>query len=205
MKKIAIISMLLVSALSAGAQTENTQENSRPKPASACKPFSLGLPLGIGANAGLIGIGAEYGFARHFSAGVGAGIGSWGYKYFGEAKYYFKDDCFKGSALGLAYTYAAGISDVDVKGIETVYGKKDVKMDLDPVSNLAVAYYHYWGMGRRRVNRFYLSVGYSVCLSSVTYTVKGYPVSPLTSQGTTTMNVLAPGGLVLGLGFYFGL
>lgn len=204
MKKaiLVVVSSLSFMLTSAQEALPSTSSKSMQKRTARCKPFSLGIPLGIDANAGLAGVAFEYGFCSQFSIGAGAGVGSWGYKYFGEGKYYFDKSCYKGSAIGIAYTYATGMTDLEIKNVKTVYDERDLVFDLDPVSNLALAYYHYWAMGR--YSRFYISAGYSVCLSSVSYTVKTY-APPLSSQAKTAMNVIAPGGIVLGAGFYFGL
>ena len=74
--------------------------------------------------------------------------------------------------------------------------------ELLPQTNLFLNLYHYFNVGKKG-NRFYLQAGYSVPLSSKSYEIKSGHT--LTDDGEAVMKVLRPGGLSLGLGFYFNV
>jgi hypothetical protein len=63
--------------------------------------------------------------------------------------------------------------------------------------------YHFFNLGRSGRNRFHLQAGYSIPITSPDFTVKSNDI--LTKNGHDVVIAIAPGGLILGLGFSFGI
>ncbi len=166
----------------------------------SCAKFYLGLSTGINNHSGILGVNFDVPVTGHFSLGTGLGLSSWGYKSYGEGRFYFKD-CNRGWALGAGITYATGAEDFIVE-MPTTIGTTDVSMNLEPVTNVAVSAYHFFGLGRGS-HRFYLQMGWSQRLNDTPYVVTSGHT--LDSDGKAAMDLVTPGGLILGFGFSFGL
>ena len=166
---------------------------------SSCPKFYIGLSTGIDNQSGFLGVNFDVPVTGHFSLGTGLGLGTWGFKTYGEGRFYFKE-CNRGWALGAGVTYATGLQDFVVE-MPTTAGTNNVLMDLEPVVNATVSGYRFFSLGDR--HRFHLQLGWSQRFNSNPYTIKSGDV--LTSDGNTAMNILAPGGLVFAFGFTFGL
>jgi hypothetical protein len=194
---IALIALLSVSSVSAQRQD---QKDLRSKTDTRCPKLYLGFGTGINFSTGLLGVNVDIPVVEGFSLSTGAGISSWGYKVYGEARYAFKP-CNRGWAVGTGLTLNTGLEDFQAE-MPTTFGTRLVTMDLNPKTNLFICGYHFWNMGKRN-HRFYLQFGYSIPLSNNDYTIKSGDV--LTSDGAAVMDVLSPGGLILGIGFSFGI
>ena len=166
---------------------------------SSCPKFYLGLSTGIDNASGLIGINFDVPLASQFSLGTGLGLSSWGFKTYGEGRFFFSE-CNRGWALGAGVTYNTGLEDFSVE-MPTTTGTTNVLMDLEPVMNVMASGYRFFNLGPR--HRFHLQLGWSQKVVQDAYTIK----SPhtLTSDGKTAMSILQPGGLIIGFGFTFGL
>lgn len=191
MKKL----LTLVFALSTIASFAAPGYNSR-----SCPKFYLGISSGLNNHSGFFGINFDVPVTTQFSLGTGVGLSSWGYKAYGEGRFYFKE-CNRGWALGAAFTYNTGIQDIAVE-MPTTIGNTEVVMDWEPSPNIAVSAYHFFNLGRGG-HRFYLQLGWSQSMVSSPYVVTSGHT--LTSDGTTVMNLLSPGGILFGFGFSFGL
>lgn len=166
----------------------------------SCPKFYLGISSGLNNHSGILGVNFDVPVTTQFSLGTGVGISSWGYKAYGEGRFYFKE-CNRGWALGAAFTYNTGLQNF-VLEMPTTIGNVDVDMDLEPSPNVAVSAYHFFNLGRGG-HRFYLQLGWSQSIVSNPYTITSGHT--LTSDGETVMNLLSPGGLIFGFGFSFGL
>ncbi len=165
-----------------------------------CKKLFIGPSLGINNNAGFLGFNLEYGITEKVSLGAGFGLGLWGGKTFVEGKYYF-NECYKKSAIGLAITRSAGIKELVFEDDAPNGGKQEVVLNALPQTNIAVLYYYYFRMGKK--HRFHLSTGYSFETSTDKFRVVG-PNQPSRALNNA-MHILAPGGIIIGLGFTFGV
>lgn len=166
----------------------------------SCPKFYLGISSGINNHSGIIGLNFDVPVTTQFSLGTGVGLSSWGYKAYGEGRFYFKE-CNRGWALGAAFTYNTGLQNIAVE-MPTTIGTTEVVMDWEPSPNVAVSAYHFFNLGRGG-HRFYLQLGWSQSIVSTPYVVTSGHT--LTSDGVTAMNLLSPGGLIFGFGFSFGL
>lgn len=167
---------------------------------SSCPKFYLGISSGINNHSGFLGVNFDVPVTTQFSLGTGVGLSSWGYKAYGEGRFYFKE-CNRGWALGAAFTYNTGLQDIAVD-MPTTIGTTEVVMDWEPSPNVAVSAYHFFNLGRGG-HRFYLQLGWSQAIVSTPYVVTSGHT--LDSDGVTAMNLLSPGGLIFGFGFSFGL
>jgi hypothetical protein len=172
---------------------------------ASCPKFYLGLSTGLENPVGLLGFNFDVPVSSQLSLGGGAGLGSWGYKMAGEGRFYF-DECHKGFAVGIGGTYATGLNDVPTE-VEVNNGititKQEVNLDLKPCANVFLSAYHFWELGRNS-NRFYIQAGYSHRITNDFYDID-YPGFVLNDGSERVMRVLAPGGLMIGLGFSFAL
>lgn len=166
----------------------------------SCPKFYIGLSTGINNQSGILGVNFDIPVTTQFSLGTGLGFSSWGYKTYGEGRFYFKE-CNRGWALGAGVTYNTGIRDIPLE-MPTTIGTTEVIMDWEPMANVMFSAYHFFNLGRGG-HRFYLQLGWSQALNNAPYTVKSFHT--LTSEGETAMNLLSPGGLIFAFGFSFGL
>lgn len=143
--------------------------------------------------------------APQVAIGAGFGSGTWGDKFHIEAKYYLHD--FSPTwAFGVGYTHASGEKDLKMtlNVNDGTYGgsNQEVTMTLKPQSNVFLAAYKYWNLGKRN-NKCFLELGYSMALASPDYEqTAGYPLS---DKGNNTVKALSPGGLIAGFGFSFSI
>ncbi len=170
--------------------------------ATGCPRVYIGLSTGVNNPAGFIGAQVDLAVSPTVSIGSGVGMSSWGYKTFIEARYYFKP-CNRGWAVSGGLTFNTGVDGMALKSAETVYGKQDVSLKLHSLSNFMISGYHFFNLGQDGRNRFHLQFGYSIPLSEASFDqVFG---APLSGDGSDMVLALAPGGLILGLGFSFGV
>jgi hypothetical protein len=76
-----------------------------------------------------------------------------------------------------------------------------VILDLHRKTNIFFSGYRFFNVGRN--NRFHLQLGYSYGLRDARYTVQSGLT--LTRSSDALVRVISPGGVVLGLGFSFGI
>jgi hypothetical protein len=183
---------LIISTVSFAQRNYKTEQS--------CPKLYIGLSTGLENQSGLIGFNMDAPITGKFSLGAGAGLSSWGYKAYGEGRFYF-GECNKGWALGAGVTYNTGLKNF-TSTMPTTMGDRDVLMNLNPATNVFLAGYRFWNMGRRG-HRIYLEVGYSYRLQEDNYAILSYHT--LTSDGKQVMKILQPGGLIVAFGFSFGV
>ena len=166
---------------------------------SSCPKIYLGPSLGINNTAGILGIAFDVPVTSQFSLGTGLGISSWGFKTYGEGRFYFRE-CNRGFAFGTGATYNTGIQNLSLD-LTTTSGTQAVGINLEPTANLFLNAYHFFSMGSR--HRFYLQLGYSYALNDKPYSLIGGQT--LDADGEQAMQILRPGGVSFGFGFSFGI
>ncbi|TLX72609.1 hypothetical protein E9993_17385 [Labilibacter sediminis] len=160
--------------------------------------------LGLTVNEiGLLGLGVELPVQENlWFYGMG-GIGTWGYKLTGGIKYYPYNGGYK-SAYCIGYSYATGLSDfdprLDVVDSSGNVEEKDVLLDLYSVGTLNLIYSYNLKVGRK--SKFVFSGGYAIRLKDDFYTNK--TDDELTQESKNFINLMAPGGLILGVKFMIG-
>ncbi len=170
--------------------------------AGGCPRAYIGFSTGINNPVGLLGPQVDIAISPSVSIGTGIGLSSWGFKTFVEGRYYFRP-CNRGWAIGSGFTYNTGGNNIELQNQKTIYGDGTVMVDLHSQANFMASAYHFFSLGRSGRNRFHLQAGFSVPLGT-----KGEFIqrggAPLTSTGVDNIRAIAPGGLILGLGFSFG-
>ena len=190
--------------LSAFSQSRGTRNSygARSSDRGECPKIYLGVSTGINNNVGLIGGSIEVAPIDRFSLNTGVGVSSWGYKYFGEFRFYFtSDNCHRSWALGAGVTHNTGLSNFEWT-TETGWGEEEVVLDLKPKTNAFFSFYKFYNMGRKH-NRFYFNLGYSIALSNTEIKQKSGPA--ISEDTENVMNFISPGGIIIGTGIYFGL
>lgn len=172
------------------------------KSKGGCPRVYIGFSTGINNPVGIIGPAIDIAITPSVSIGTGVGISSWGTKIFLEGRYYFKP-CNRGWAIGSGFTYNTGLQNAEFQDVETVVGKATVRINERAQSNFMLSGYHFFDLGRAHRNRFHLQAGFSVPLSDKYYEQIGGP--QMTSDSHDAFLLTAPGGLILGAGFSFGL
>lgn len=196
MKKLITFLLLLVSGF--GNQLVKAQDVFTPY-----QTF-LGLGTGINNSCGLLGVGLEQFVSDRYTILGAAGIGTWGYKVTGGARYYL-EDTKKGAAFGLSYSYSGGINemeqDVEIEknGIKSTVTEQ---FKMLPVSTLNLTWTRFWYLGQK--SRLNLELGYSINLSGRD-NFESVSKPFLTDKSRSLINMLQPGGLIIGLGLSFGL
>ncbi|RYE24728.1 MAG: hypothetical protein EOP51_06440 [Sphingobacteriales bacterium] len=168
----------------------------------SCPKVYLGVSTGLENQAGLLGFTVDVPIVSQVSVGGGIGLSSWGTKIYAEGRYYFRP-CQRGWAIGAGITHNTGFSNFTTELPSGYGGNMSTTLDLNPVTNGFVSGYHFFNLGRAHRHRFYLQAGYSFRLTSNNYTVVSG--GPLTGDARQVMDILQPGGLILGLGFSFGI
>ncbi len=197
---------LLLFWFSVSAQDYYNADSSKvavsPKNTEAESNFFLGIASGINNDAGLFGIGGKVRLYRTLFFRAGAGIGTWGKKVTFGFKYERKySKCW---GYSLSYSTSSGIKDFKTQ-LETAAQPapvtKDVTIDLLRAGslNLAVSYNWYF----KRNKHFYFEFGYSAATDSRPWRVKDGSV--LTKNSETVLSIIQPGGIIIGMGFMFGL
>ncbi|OSZ81898.1 hypothetical protein CAP35_01100 [Chitinophagaceae bacterium IBVUCB1] len=166
----------------------------------SCPKLYTGFSLGMENPNGFIGFNFDVPVTQRFSLGTGAGLSTWGLKAFGEGRVYFKD-CNRGPAIGLGATYNTGLSTLSTT-LPTTTGDRDVSLVFEPSTNAFVSLYYFWNIGRRG-HRIHTNIGYSYRFTDPVYRITDG--SELTSDGKTAIDVLAPGGFMVGFGMSFGV
>jgi len=167
-----------------------------------CPAIYIGTSSGINNNTGYIGGSIDFPIAKFFSVEGGIGTSTWGIKVSAMGKYYLSP-CQRGWAFGVGVTHSTGLQNFEDKNLETVNGTEDVTLNLNPQTNICLAAFYYWNLGRR-YNRFYLEAGWSVPLSTGNK-FDQLTGDPLTNNSVNALNLISPGGLIIAAGFSFGV
>ncbi len=202
MKKLILVLVLIALSLTSFAQRsyKGYKSGKGGRNNYECPKLYIGVTAGIENPAGLVGFNIDVPVTQRFSLSGSAGLSSWGYKAGGEGRFYF-GDCNRSWALGAGVTYNTGLSNVSMT-LPTTYGDATVLLDLNSKTNVFFAVHKFFNLGRNG-HRFDIMAGYSMRLDDDNYTIlNNYE---LTTQGKDVMRVLAPGGLMIGFGFTFGV
>ncbi|MFI5196790.1 MAG: hypothetical protein ACHQD8_06850 [Chitinophagales bacterium] len=184
-------------------QNNTREKNKKHKSidATSCRKAYIGFSTGINNPGGFIGVDIDVPIAKNVSIGAGFGSSTWGNKIYLDGRYYLKP-CHRGFALGAGITHNTGNTTYTTR-LRTIYGNKEVvTLKLDPQTNAFIGVYYFWTLGKR-YNRLYAAAGYSVPFATYHYTeITG---APLSNRGERMVEILSPGGFMLGAGFSFGM
>lgn len=162
----------------------------------------IGFSTGINNQIGLIGPQLGCSVSDNFMVEGGVGLGSWGYK--STVNVQCHRDALNGIFCKLGYAHSTGLPDFETEMELDNGDKEDVMMDLNPSDNLNLTVGNSWQIGGK--NRFYLEGGYAIKLTDPldAYELHDDQIE-LSSTSEMVMNMLQPGGLIIALGFSFGL
>jgi hypothetical protein len=207
MKKI-IFTLLVASAASQVLAQQDDQSNHESHRSKREHQYSkspllyIGTSTGINNNTGLIGVNVDVPIIDQVTVEGGVGISSWGTKVEVCGKYYL-DSYRQGWAFGGGITHNSGLSNY-TSSLETIYGTTEqVTLDLHPQTNLFLAAFRYWHLGHK-ANRVFLELGYSARLTG-SNRFDQTTGDEISSRSTAVMNLISPGGVIIGFGFSFGI
>jgi hypothetical protein len=206
MKKIALSLLACLALLNVLAQNASPPTKRMKQKDGIIRPtrspvLYATLSTGINNNTGILGFNFELPIEKYISLELGAGASSWGSKLYLGGKYYLQPRQ-TGWAFGTGLTYNTGISHYQ-QNMETIDGNGPVELKLNAQTNLLFAAYRYWNIGKH-YNRFFLELGWSVSLNGEDKYEQVYG-PPLTQKSADVMNLISPGGLIIGAGFSFGV
>lgn len=198
---ILFITGLLMIGLNGNSQNYYTNGTMKPDSGSTAKMRSmLGMGIGINSLTGVIGFRADLGITNNILMDFGLGSGSWGSKF--SAGLSFMPIPNRGWRFGLGFSHVSGYNDFEPElevGQGSSVEKKKVKMDLLPCNNLNIYAGYNVPFGKHMV--FISEFGYSLLLTGDTYRIKDG--SQLSDNGKTTMRIMQPGGIILGVGLAY--
>jgi hypothetical protein len=198
MKTIQLLALIVMSTMSAVAQTQANNEKTDVVP--PCETTFISLGTGINSNYGIAGVGVDFKLMDKVQGSVSGGIGSWGFKTAGEARYFYSGCMQKGAAVAVGIAYASGLPEMKTQLELASKETKDVTLKLGPQTNLQVSWYKSYAI--KEHHRFFLQVGYSFPITGVSYTI--ISGETLSDTSKSTMKMMAPGGILVATGFGFG-
>ncbi len=192
MKKFLLITVCLFIAFTGSARTHYMNDKyTTPK-------FSLGLGSGVNSYTSALGISGNVKLVDRFFLQGGLGIGGWGKKYSIGLRY----DMRKGNgwSYGLGYSECMGLNSFNLTINEnSVVTKQTLRLHETGCINIKASYN--WMISKS--NLLYLDLGYAFPMKNDPWTLKSGP--SLSETAITTLNLLAPGGMILGIGITLGL
>ena len=169
------------------------------------KQYYITTGTGINYENGMLGLQLSTIIKEHFMPFLAIGSGSWGYKVTPGIRYFFSKNLL-GAGFGLSYSQIPGVNSIK-QNMELNNGSKtEVEFVYKAINTINISYLNNWHLGKKS-NFFTLEVGYSFSLNSNyknNYTIKT-PNVTLSSTSESVLQLLQPGGLIIGVGFNFGL
>ena len=190
-KKIILFSLclLLITKLDAQEITEN-QTAEYPQ-------VYLGVGTGFDNFTGFMGVSGTLKMYERFSVRGGAGFSGWGLKSSLGIKY---DQSETGRwSYCLGYSHSPGLEGIKLDMELESGGTQEITVDYLSAGTINLAIDRNWRIGKAGI--FYIEFGYAVPLQSNRWRVTDG--SSLTSSAEMALNILQPGGLILGAGFAF--
>ncbi len=162
--------------------------------------FYLGTSTGINNMNGYLGIFAEGKVVDKLAIAGGVGIGMWGYKLGIGPRFY--PNYPTGVFYSLSFTTASGFNGIELP-LETTRAQNDtVKFNLNRANNIAFSLGYQFKLFKR--GRLHLELGYAIRLKNQPYEVIT-PGVVLTDISEQVMDMMVPGGIIVGLGLSVGL
>lgn len=192
MKNVASIIALIVLSLN----TSNAQFNYEYNQGNGT--LVLNASSGINNMGGLAGIGIEKLTQKNLAIMGAAGVGLWGLKSSIGLKYY-KYFPYK-THIGLYYSYASGFDNMLMSlSCEGYDDPQEVNLQFTPSKNANIIIGYNWELFYKV--RFYFDLGYAIPVNTASYKVKSDHT--LTEESINFMDMLIPGGIILGGGFSY--
>jgi hypothetical protein len=168
----------------------------------ATKNPSVYLGLGLGVNDYGLGAVIEIPLSGKISVSGSLGLGGWGWKAGGSLNLY-TNQISERSEFSLGYSYASGLKDFNFEmAVEPNETQRMLNFDLNPVETINLIYTYNLKIGNSCKAGF--SAGYAIPVTAEPYYLNTSGVV-LSSTSEQIMNIMQPGGLIIGIKFMFGL
>lgn len=188
-----IILLLLCMFLLVKVDAQNITENQPDE----YPQLYLGFGTGFDNFTGAIGVSGTLKVYDRFSVRGGYGFSGWGQKGSIGIKYDTNETGKWSYCLG--YSHSPGFKGFKVN-MELESGvEKEITVDYLSAGTINLAIDRNWRIGRAGI--FYIEFGYAIPLQSNRWRVTDG--SDISSISESTLNILQPGGLILGAGFTF--
>ncbi len=167
----------------------------------APKPPDLYLGVGTGLNSytGVLGISGNIRIVKKHFMQAGFGLGSWGYKYTVGLRHDLTYG--RGWSFGAGVSHCTGLKSVELEMEQYSGDTKPVKVNLKSANTLNLKATHNWMIGKK--NTFYVDLGYAVPLQQSPWEITDG--SRISENARKALDLITPGGVILGLGLTFGL
>ncbi|SMG51940.1 hypothetical protein SAMN05661096_03846 [Marivirga sericea] len=193
MKRALLFLILISMSLDLSAQDGNYYDpEDRPR-------FYLGLGTGINTYTGIAGISGNYIIDKTLFAQAGVGISAWGIRTSFGLRY---DQSYRhGFTWGINLVRSSGIEDIEVEFQTSSGSAQEVTMRFESLSTVNLKMGYNWWFGE--YNTFTINLGYSFAFREQPWAIKdGSQLSPISEQ---VLQLISPGGLILGFGISFAL
>ncbi len=166
------------------------------------KSKSLFLGVGLGINDYGFGGVLELPVAEKLALFGNIGLGGWGYKIGGGIGFYPSKVPYK-SSVSIGYAFASGFDEFETElNVEPNNQSEKVMLRLNHIGTVNLVYSYNIHLGKS--SKFVVSAGYAIPLTDNTYDLKS-PGVVLTETSKQVIDIMAPGGLILGIRFMFGI
>lgn len=166
------------------------------------KTPSTFIGIGLGINDYGLGGCIEIPIVEKLSLYGNAGIGGWGWKLGAGISFYPSKSPY-GSSFSIGYASASGLKDFETAlAVEPNNQNELVTLNLNRVETLNLVYSYNFQLGKK--SKFALSAGYAIPVTNNAYDIITTGVT-LTETSKQVMDILQPGGLILGFKFLFGI
>lgn len=182
------------SNLSQDGQRLNTNHRSDTLP-----KFAIGLGSGINNFTAIFGLSAKIRVINKLSLQGGIGLGGWGYKY--SIGLIFDKHYNGGWSYGIGYSVCPGENNIKANLQVSSGTTQSVTLNYLQASTINLKAGYSWRIGEK--NTFYLEFGYAIPMESSPWKVTDG--STLSNTSTSALQLIQPGGVILGLGFTFGI
>ena len=156
---------------------------------------------------GYTGLGArvDYRLIDNFGINAGAGVGLWGYRFSGALRYYLEYPFGLAFSIGAAYntglkSYTYSYETENKSGNKI---KEDVNFTCKPVTTINATLLYFWRVNGN--NRLYIEAGYAYAMQKTKYTYTTASGNSLTTDSKNTEDIIAPGGIILTIGYAFAI
>lgn len=207
MKKVKILIVLFAITFQVIAQEIKDVKEEKKEEISTSK-FYIGLASGINNPVGMFGLNIDVPIVDKMAIRAGAGLSTWGYRTNIGIRY--EDRLHKGWGFGWSLSHSGGVKDfkmemdvrrVSSKGVVT-NKKEEVLVDFKAVNTVNVVFSYNWIF--KKNNRFHLDFGYALRVTPEYFKIQNDSIT-LSDESKNALKVMAPGGVILGLGVVFGL
>lgn len=166
------------------------------------KTASAFIGVGLGFNDNGLGGCLEIPIEKKLSFYGNAGLGGWGWKLGGGFSFYPSTGPY-GSSLSIGYASASGFQNFQTQlTIEPNDEYRIIVLDTNPVGTVNLVYAYNLQLGKK--SKFALSAGYAMPVTKNAYDVIT-PGVVLSETSKQILEIMQPGGLILGLKFLFGI